>query len=187
MGIDFTNLNALAAPTSPQNAPNSGGDKQPAQSGKVENRGVSDGLGQLQRQADKTQQELERARQVYAEHQKNIIAAGGLLSDIHKGADRGESCYNLLLKAAEAIGRMTGDSSYKRVLEKKLLDVRGYGLGDPEPLEHQRAATAERLGLLESNLEQQRGTDAEGGIKWAIRIHKDELQRIDKALQSSAK
>lgn len=187
--IDFSGLYKLNGAESHQDAPEqpqAGGvytNTTPPQSGSQPPK--TGEFGRLQQQADKSALELQRAREVYKAYQANILAAGTLKNDILKGIDRGESLYNLLLKAGEAIARTTGDSVFSDVLKRKLIEVRGLGLGDPEPLDGERQDIKARLDKLHAALEREQGTDRESGIKWAIRAHEQELKRVEKLLEQA--
>lgn len=88
-------------------------------------------------------------------------------------------------QAAEAIARTTNDSIFASVVKRKLIEVRGIGLGDPEALDVERQAIEQRLDNLRAALEREQGTEQESGIKWAIRAHEQERQRIEKLLQQA--
>lgn len=187
--IDFSNINKLTGSQNAQNAPTTnesgGGDKLFTPGDKGANRGNSDGLGRLQQEADKNGGDLQRARDVYNEYQHNILAASEAKNAILKGIDKGESLCALLLTAAEAIARTTNDSVFASVVRRKLVEVRGLGLGDPEALDVERQAIEQRLDNLRAALERERGTEQESGIKWAIRAHEQERQRIEKLLKQA--
>ena len=187
--IDFSNINKLTGSQNAQNAPTTNdsarGGKLFTHSDNGANRGNSDGLGRLQREADRNGGEIQRARDVYNEYQHNILAASEAKNAILKGIDKGESLCALLLQAAEAIARTTNDSVFASVVKRKLIEVRGLGLGDPEALDVERQAIEQRLDNLRAALERERGTEQESGIKWAIRAHEQERQRIEKLLQQA--
>ena len=187
--IDFSNINKLTGSQNAQNAPttndSTGGGKLFTPSDNGANRGNSDGLGRLQQEADKNGGDLQRARDVYNEYQHNILAASEAKNAILKGIDKGESLCVLLLTAAEAIARTTNDSVFVSVVRRKLVEVRGLGLGDPEALDMERQAIEQRLDNLRAALEREQGTDRESGIKWAIRAHEQELQRVEKLMKQA--
>ena len=187
--IDFSNINKLTGSQNAQNAPttndSTGGGKLFTPSDNGANRGNSDGLGRLQQEADKNGGDLQRARDVYNEYQHNILAASEAKNAILKGIDKGESLCVLLLTAAEAIARTTNDSVFASVVRRKLVEVRGLGLGDPEALDMERQAIEQRLDNLRAALEREQGTEQESGIKWAIRAHEQELQHIEKLMKQA--
>lgn len=183
--IDFSALDAISAPSAPTTHEQGGGGKLSTPDPTSANRGNSDGLGRLQQEADKNGGDLQRARDVYNEYQHNILAASEAKNAILKGIDKGESLCALLLLAAEAIARTTNDSVFASVVKRKLVEVRGLGLGDPEALDVERQAIEQRLDNLRAALERERGTEQESGIKWAIRAHEQERQRIEKLLEQA--
>lgn len=79
-----------------------------------------DDPGQQERELSKTaenallqdQHERQVVRAAFKEYQENIKRSGTLRSEILKGAQAGDDPTELLLKAAECIGRMTGDNMY---------------------------------------------------------------------------
>ena len=183
--IDFSALDAISAPSAPTTHEQGGGDKLSTPDPTSANRGNSDGLGRLQQEADKNGGDLQRARDVYKEYQHNILAASEAKNAILKGIDKGESLCALLLLAAEAIARTTNDSIFASVVKRKMVEVRGLGLGDPEALDMERQDIKARLDKLHAALEREQGTDRESGIKWAIRAHEQELQRIEKLMKQA--
>lgn len=183
--IDFSALDAISAPSAPTTHEQGGGGKLSTPDPTSANRGNSDGLERLQREADQNKDDRERARDVYNEYQHNILAASEAKNAILKGIDKGESLCALLLLAAEAIARTTNDSIFASVVKRKMVEVRGLGLGDPEALDMERQAIEQRLEKLHNALERERGTEQESGIKWAIRAHEQERQHIEKLLEQA--
>lgn len=61
-----------------------------------------------------TQEQHERqiVRKAYKEYQDNIKRSGTLRAEVIKGAQAGADPEELLLKAVDCIGCMTGDSTY---------------------------------------------------------------------------
>lgn len=182
--IDFTGLEKLKAPESAQNVPeqpqppkayNNPTREQNAAQGRTEGECVT-----LQRQADDNARALERAREIYKEYQAAKLAAGGLVSEILRGMDTGESLAALFLKACNALGKVTGDTVLFDVARAKLLDIYGRGLLEPEPLNVEIDRITERLDLLTAALEREQGTDAEKNISRAIQRHREERERLER-------
>ncbi len=182
--IDFSNLDALVAQESPANDT---GVYKPAQTEQAQNRGISDDLRKLQRQADETTAELERARATYREYQANIIKAQTLPSEILKAMLKGESCEAILLKAAKCISSMTGDGVFYQQVEKRLVEIYGYALGQAEPLEMELEKVRARIDKLTAAVEEQQGTAAESGIKWALKLHQGEAAKLETAIKKAHK
>lgn len=182
--IDFTGLEKLKTPESAQNAPeqpqapkayNNPTREQNAAQGRTEGECVT-----LQRQADDNVRALERAREIYKEYQAAKLAAGGLVSEILRGMDTGESLAALFLKACNALGKATGDTVLFDVARAKLLDIYGRGLLEPEPLNVEIDRITERLDLLTAAQEREQGTDAEKNISRAIQRHREERERLER-------
>lgn len=182
--IDFTGLEKLKAPESAQNVPeqpqppkayNNPTREQNAAQGRTEGECVT-----LQRQADDNARALERAREIYKEYQAAKLAAGGLVSEILRGMDTGESLAALFLKACNALGKVTGDTVLFDVARAKLLDIYGRGLLEPEPLNVEIDRITERLDLLTAAQEREQGTDAEKNISRAIQRHREERERLER-------
>lgn len=182
--IDFTGLEKLKAPESAPNAPeqpqtpkayNNPTREQNAAQGRTEGECVT-----LQRQADDNARALERAREIYKEYQAAKLAAGGLVSEILRGMDTGESLAALFLKACNALGKVTGDTVLFDVARAKLLDIYGRGLLEPEPLNVEIDRITERLDLLTAAQEREQGTDAEKNISRAIQRHREERERLER-------
>lgn len=178
--IDFTGLEKLKAPESAQNAPeqpqtpkayNNTTREQNAAQGRAEGECAT-----LQRQAD----DNARAREIYKEYQAAKLAAGGLVSEILRGMDTGESLAALFLKACNALGKVTGDTVLFDVARAKLLDIYGRGLLEPEPLNVEIDRITERLDLLTAAQEREQGTDAEKNISRAIQRHREERERLER-------
>lgn len=182
--IDFTGLEKLKAPESAQNVPeqpqapkayNNPTRERNAAQGRTEGECVT-----LQRQADDNARALERAREIYKEYQAAKLAAGGLVSEILRGMDTGESLAALFLKACNALGKVTGDTVLFDVARAKLLDIYGRGLLEPEPLNVEIDRITERLDLLTAAQEREQGTDAEKNISRAIQRHREERERLER-------
>ena len=60
------------------------------------------------------------ALEAYKEYQQNILKAHQIRSEILKGLDSGEPAEELLLKACEAISRMTGDKVFLDLVKRKI-------------------------------------------------------------------
>lgn len=187
--IDFTSMDKLKAPESAQNAP------EPPQTVKAYNNPTTPPpapqsartgeFATLQRQADDNARALERAREIYKEYQAAKLAAGGLVSDILRGMDKGESIAALFLKACDALGRATGDTVLYNVARAKLLDIYGRGLLEPEPLNVEIDRINERLELLTAAQEREQDTDAARNISRAVLMHQQERERLERLRDKS--
>jgi hypothetical protein len=125
MELDFTGLEKLGR-RSPQDELLEGGQGRstPKQENPAEGLlGASEGIGKLQREADRRKAEKERNLEVYKTYQNNIKAAGQLQTEILKGVKGGESIYTLFLKAAKAISFMTSDSLFYSQLQEDITTI----------------------------------------------------------------
>lgn len=60
------------------------------------------------------------AYEVYRQYQENILKAQQIRTEILKGLDAGTPDRELLLKACEALSRMTGDRVFLELVQKKM-------------------------------------------------------------------
>lgn len=103
MELDFTALNRITAKGVQEDFKEAQPDSQPT--------GQPADTGRAVNLLNAEQQEREKARQVYAEHQQNIKRAGTLREEIIKGIQQEEDPLTLLLSAIECISLMTGDTA----------------------------------------------------------------------------
>ena len=134
---------------------------------------------------DREKADRENSRQMYAAYQTNIKRAGTLRSDILKGLKSGEDLAAILLKALECISLMTGDIMLFEQGKKDLLAVYGWGLNDKASLKmeleevKQRLALLTRPGLITDQIPQ----DTQYRIQTAIKVHKELIDRLEKAIE----
>ena len=184
MELDFTGLEKLSH-RSPQDGLLEGGQGRYTPKREKPAEGLiraTEGIGKLQREADRRKEETERNLEVYRTYQSNIKAAGQLRAEILKGAKNGESVYTLFLKAAKAISCMTGNTLFYKQLEGDIKTIYGEGLLEPAPLEMEIEAIKDRLQLLRS-AKTRAGTtgESQSRIEAAIAAHeqrKDQLQAL---------
>ena len=159
------NLNAVESPLAPLNQTPP---KQP----------------QEQAPALKVQQQLnthyeDEAQRVYKTYQENIRKAGGLRSELLKGAQAGESCYSLLLKACKCISLMTSDSVLYSSMESVITSVYGHGLLEPQPLEIELAQIRERLATLRASQQRETVPEAQERISDSIKAHERKAAELE--------
>jgi hypothetical protein len=168
MELDFTGLEKLGR-RSPQDELLEGGQGRstPKQENPAEGLlGASEGIGKLQREADRRKAEKERNLEVYKTYQNNIKAAGQLQTEILKGVKGGESIYTLFLKAAKAISFMTSDSLFYSQLQEDITTIYGAGLLEPMPLQMELTAIQERLRRLkEAEIREPQNRNIQAAIK----------------------
>lgn len=138
----------------------------------------TEGMGRLQRRAEAEKADHERSLQVYREYQDNIKACGQLQTDILKGARAGADPYSLLLKAVEAIAKMTHNSLFYDQVKGDLLTIHGEALLAPVPLAWELEAVEERLGRLQQAEERETAPDSKHRIQAAIKAHRAEATRL---------
>lgn len=182
MELDFTGLKKLSH-RSPQEGLLGGG--QGRNPNKQENpagglTGATDGMGKLQREADRRKEETERNLEVYRTYQSNIKAAGQLRAEILKGAKNGESIYTLFLKAAKAISLMTSDSLFYSQLQDDITAIYGAGLLETIPLQMELTATQERLQRLR---EAETREPQSRNIQAAIKAHEQRAGELQNLIQ----
>ena len=137
-----------------------------------------EGMGRLQRRAEAEKADHERSLRVYREYQDNIKACGQLQTDILKGARAGADPYSLLLKAVEAIAKMTHNSLFYDQVKGDLLTIYGEALLEPVPLAWELEAVEERLGRLQQAVERETAPDSKQRIQAAIKAHRAEAERL---------
>lgn len=133
---------------------------------------------------DRERQERENARQMYAQHQRNIQRAGTLRSDIALGIKRGADPLALLLKALECISLMTGESTLYTQSRADLLAIYGWGLGQPAPLKAELEDAQHRLAMLTRPELKQATPDAQERIDKAVTAHEELIASLQKEIEA---
>lgn len=142
-------------------------------------------LVQGQQKAEKTYTPLHKKREaqraenarslaICQEYNANRAKSGQLTAEILKGLNAGESPYILLIKAAECIGLLTGETRvFPQSVKDKITEIYGQGLTDSRALEIELADIRRRLATLtRPDLEQT------ANIKNAVKAHKEREQQI---------
>lgn len=132
----------------------------------------------LERMKAEQNEILDRAREVYAIYQQNILSTGTLQSEITKGLNQGENIACLFLKAMKIISYMTGDDLSYQIAEEKIFSIYGFALHQPEAIEVTVSRTQERLVRLEYAAQKAEGIEKEH-ILHSIDAHKRELERLN--------
>lgn len=140
--------------------------------------GLTEGLGALQRKADQTRAEKDRALVVYRQYQENIRRSSQLQTDILKGARAGEDIYSLFLKAVEAISCMTSNQLFKTQIEADLKTVYGRGLQEPAPLRVELGETQARLDRLREAQQRETEPDSLQRIGQAVKAHEASIAKL---------
>lgn len=191
MDLDFTRLDKLGlegfTEEAPEKSPSktlseprkgSGEYKNPARS-ETPSEGLTEGLGALQRKADRNKAEKDRSLEVYRHYQENIRRSGQLQTDILKGLKAGEDIYSLFLKAVEVIGLMTDNGVYLTQIKGDLRSIYGKGLQEPAPLRLDLAETEERLARLREAEARETEQDSLQRIKRAIKEHESRVAELE--------
>ncbi len=182
MELDFTGLKKLSH-RSPQDELLEGGQGRNTPEREMPAEGLiraTEGIGKLQREADRRKEETERNLEVYRTYQSNIKAAGQLRAEILKGAKNGESIYTLFLKAAKAISLMTSDSLFYSQLQDDITAIYGAGLLETIPLQMELTATQERLQRLR---EAETREPQSRNIQAAIKAHEQRAGELQNLIQ----
>lgn len=140
-------------------------------------------LGRLQRRIDIQRADHELCLQVYKTYLENEKASSQLRADILKGVRAGTDPSLLLLKAVEAIARMTNDQLFYEEVKRDLLNIHGKALISPVPLLLELEAVEKRLVLLQQAVEQETSTDGKYRIQAAIKAHKEEANRLQELIR----
>lgn len=197
MNLDFTKLNSLYSPAGRSEQEKEQPSKLPPEAvlepieqetykNPCEDENASNGLAEclqeLQRIANVSKAEKERASVICREYQENIKLSDQLQAEILKGAKQGENIYSLFLKAAQVISLMTSNTEFCSQLSDDVRSVYGVGLSEPEALELELQAVQERLQRLR---EVSRREDAAGSsweIGKAIRAHEERAEYLMKLI-----
>lgn len=140
--------------------------------------GASERQGALYVKLNTMQEDHTRAIRAYAEYQANIRKAEDLKIQIIKGVQAGEAPLNLLLKACQCIGCMTGDTTFNRQLEKGLIAIYGKAFLEPVPLKLESDQVEGRLRKLKSVLANDSDQEDRRQIETAIKAHEGKLGKL---------
>ena len=128
---------------------------------------------------EKEQQRRKNLDEMYHTYQESIKKAGSLRSEILKDIQKGEASSEVLLKAAECISLMTGDTAFYNQVKRDLKAIYGEGFRDKAITESSIAEAEKRLQMLEKAL-QRDGISAgdKARLQRAEREHKAEIERL---------
>ena len=131
-------------------------------------------------------EERERTREAYKDYQDNIKRAGNLRAEILLGIKQGEDPLDLLLKALECIGNMTGDGALLKNGRDSLITIYGRGLDNKRALALELEDAEKRLALLlRPELITQETKPAEKSrILWAREAHQALVQDLRDKLEA---
>lgn len=136
----------------------------------------------LQREVDKRTQERERHLAGIADYQDNIKRAGSLRADILKGIQAGEDTAILLLKACEAIAKMTGDETYYRQAEKSIQTAYGIGAENEAVIRRELQKAQDRFNRIREYAEHEADADAKRRLQGVLEQHSRYIYSLEKSL-----
>lgn len=130
----------------------------------------------------------EEANRIAKAYQENIRKSGSLQSEILKGAQAGEDCYSLLLKACKCISCMTSDTVFYNTMDSVVRNVYGYGLLERQPLEMELTQLRERLSTLKASYQRESASDTRERIADSIKRHEQRAEELERLIsrQSNA-
>lgn len=137
----------------------------------------------LQREADRRTQERERHLAGIAEYQDSIKRAGSLRAEILKGIQAGEDTAILLLKACEAIAKMTGDETYYRQAEKNIQTVYGIGAHDEAVIKRELQKARDRFNRIQEYAEHEEDAKNKRRLQHAIEQHRKYIINLEESLR----
>lgn len=198
MELDFRGLNSIAGaefeearkkdpPREPQAGLFEGGPyiDTPREKNTAEGREMAlDGMGALQREAERRTAALENAADVYRRYQRDAIATAQLQAEILRGVKAGEGIYSLFLKATKAISLTVDNDLFYRQIAGDIPAIYGAGLLEAEPIELELKATEERLERLIAAEERETQADTRNRIQAAIRAHRERIAELKDKLGS---
>ena len=198
MGLDFSFFReeATPAPAHTDSGQNSTADGKAIQKPTQNSNAVQSPLGTLKTIQPKTEEQAPalkiqneyashyeaEAQRVYRTYQENIRKAGGLRSELLKGAQAGESCYSLLLKACKCISFMTSDTVLASTMESIITSVYGHGLLEPQPLEIELAQLRARLDTLRASEQREQTPEARERIADSIKAHEKKAAELERLI-----
>lgn len=131
-------------------------------------------LLRLQREQEEQRAAEQRYIEVCAAYNEARAKIGQLTADILRGLDGGVNPYVLLIKAAECIGLITGESTtFPQAVTQRIKEIYGRGLCDPCALDVELEEVRERLAMLTRE-----ELETSPQLIAAIRAHKEREKEI---------
>lgn len=143
------------------------------------------GLRRLQAKEEAIKRDHERSLQVYQEHQRNIRLSDSIQAEILKGLRTGEDPCGLLLKAIEAISRMTGNEHFYKQARGDLIAIYGNGLLYPLPLQWQIDEGMERFQKLLEAMSREEDPSTRERIEAACRASYKRIEQLQSLLEEA--
>lgn len=180
MELDLTRLNSLAF------LDFAGEKKAPKKPLELNTEGL-EGIRQLQREADRKKQDIDRSLAIYREYQQNIKTSSQLQTELLKGARAGEDIYSLFLKAVKAISLMTSNNLFYSQLEGDIRAIYGRGLQEAPAIDIELEQVTERYIRLLSALEREPDGDSRDRIKQAVKAHENKIRELEALREKESK
>ena len=182
MEIDFSVLNNLKndALKCPTNEDNDNMRRSTPKLEKSQPQGKYEGeSGNCFQKLNQLKQANEKTAELYRQEQENIKKAGDFIPEITKGILAADNPLDLLLKAINCIGIMTGNKAF---YDQSLTDIKavyGIGLHDPAAIEIDLQETDSRLAKLWEAINSAT-PEEQKNIERAIKEHEQRIEYLKK-------
>ena len=124
-------------------------------------------------------QDNEKVAELYRQEQENIKKAGDFIPEITKGILAADNPLNLLLKAINCIGLMTGNKVFYNQSLTDIKTVYGIGLHDPQAIEIDLQETDSRLAKLWAAINSAT-PEEQKNLERAIKEHEQRIEYLKK-------
>lgn len=139
----------------------------------------------LQLKEEARRADHQRAVEVYKDHQKNIRFTEEIQAQILKGVKVGEDPCSLLLKAVEAISKMTGNQHFYKQVRADLIAVYGEALLYPLPIQWEIDETMERFQKILEAMGREHDPDAMKRIEASAKAHYAKVEKLQALLDQA--
>lgn len=139
----------------------------------------------LQLKEEARRADHQRAVEVYKDHQKNIRLTEEIQAQILKGVKVGEDPCSLLLKAVEAISKMTGNQHFYKQVRADLIAVYGEALLYPLPIQWEIDETMERFQKILEAMGREHDPDAMKRIEASAKAHYAKVEKLQALLDQA--
>ena len=178
MAIDLSLLDKIATPTTTQEARNI---VSRVSVPETEQNALNEATGHLNAKAcysiEMEKKQREQYRQMYAAYQKNTRESEKIMGEITKGIMTGTDPAQLLLKAIQIIGHMTGDEHFHATNRENMKTVYG-ATGNKVFSEMELDETRQRLSRLEEALDRETDADSRERIRRAVTAHQNRIEQM---------
>lgn len=143
------------------------------------------GLKRLQEKEEAMKRDHEQCVQVYREYQQNIKLTDSYQAEILQGLRTGEDPLGLLLKAIEAISRMTGNRHFYTQARGDLIAIYGEALLYPLPLQWQIDEGMERMGKMLEALNREQDPTSRERIEASLKTLYQKIEKQQALLEEA--